>query len=180
MSGCERKFSLNTMSRSDPGSASPSAKRGLAPRNPKIDWSVSAAMIVDSVPVPTSRTSSAACGSRCCASSTIRCRMRLRCPARSSGSVANADSADPTSSAASTAGADAPGVASPTAPRNSMFCSYCAYARAAAIHSGRRCARPSDASSSGPTPRSAARIMRSRSACAKPSVPSAGRSNLGQ
>ena len=37
--------------------------------------------------------------------------------------------------AASTAGADAPGVDRPTLPRNSIVCSYCSYARPAATHS---------------------------------------------
>ena len=149
---------------------------GSAPRKPNTAWLGSPASRVRSAPAASTRTSRAACGSRCWASSTSSSRTLARSAASSSGSVANASRAAPTSSAAPSAGTVACGAAVPTAARSSITCSYCWAKRPAAAHSGRPDNRPMRCSCGGSTPRSAQRARRSRSSVAKPAVPSAGRS----
>ncbi|SKS97199.1 Uncharacterised protein [Mycobacteroides abscessus subsp. abscessus] len=105
--------------------------------------------------------------------------MRSRSAARIPGSTAKVSSADPTNSAAPSAGTVACGAAMPTADRSSMTSSYSRARPATAIHSGRLCRRPIARSSRASTPRSVHRAMRSRTPVAKPAVVKAGRSEAG-
>ena len=126
------------------GASPPSSAAGSAPRKPNTAWLGSPASSVTSAPAASTRTSRAACGSSCWASSTSRTPIRARSAASSSGSAANASRAAPTSSAAPTAGVVACGAAVPTAARSSITCSYLRANWPAAAHSGRpdRSAQP--------------------------------------
>ena len=161
------------------GASPPSSAAGSAPRKPNTAWLGSPASSVTSAPAASTRTSRAACGSSCCASSTSRTPIRARSAASSSGSAANASRAAPTSSAAPTAGVVACGAAVPTAARSSITCSYLRANWPAAAHSGRPDRLPSRSSCWGSTPRSAHRVNSSRSSAANPAVPKAARSSVG-
>ena len=76
-------------------------------------------------------------------------------------------------------GSARPGRSSPR-PASAVTPAYCRMNRAAARQSSRPWTRPSRSSSCGVTPRSYARITRSRSSCAKPRVGSAGCRRCGQ
>ena len=86
---------------------------GSPPRKPNTAWLGSPATSASSAPAASTRTSRAACGSSCWASSISNTRTRARSAASSSGSTANASRAAPTSSAAPSAGVVACGAAVP-------------------------------------------------------------------
>ena len=122
---------------------------GSAPRNVKIAWSGSPARTNRAAPEPSELISEYCIGSRCCASSTSRYRTRRRSAHSRSSSVTNAAYADDTSSAASSAGANA---VAESIPDSRFTSSYCLPNRPAATHSSRPCSSPSSIRSSGPEP----------------------------